>query len=111
MKKILQSRQVRKVGKVIGSLLLIYMLVYSALSAFGSYQPGAVDLRGVMWYEWAPAGFYDAKHAWPMSAYAVKHPSEKTGGWSPLMLWTFIPLWCLDNQFVHKGPPPEKQAV
>jgi hypothetical protein len=104
VKKILQSRLLRRVGKFTGSLLVIYMLVYSVLSVFGSYQPAAYDLRGVMWYEWAPAGFYDAKHAWPMSAYAVKHPDEKTGGWSQFMFLTFMPLYYLDNHFIHKGP-------
>jgi len=84
MKNILQARLVRTIGKVVGSLLLIYILVYSVLSVFGSYQPEAVDVRGVMAYWWAPVGFYDAKHAWPGSSYAVKHPSEKTGGWRPL---------------------------
>jgi hypothetical protein len=106
VKKILQSKLVRRAGKVIASLFLVYVLTYSVLSAFGSYQPSEVDVWGVTRYWWAPLGFYDAKHAWPHSSYAVRHPSEKTGGWSNFMCWTFAPLFLFDIEFIHKGPPP-----
>jgi hypothetical protein len=107
-KAIFQIRLSPKAGKVVGGVLLTYVLVYSVLSAFGGYQPVAFDLRGggVMAYGWAPVGFYDAKYAWAGSSYAQEHPSEKSGGWRPFMFWAFFPLFYLDNQFIHQGPPP-----
>ena len=105
-KAIFQLRLGPRTSKVVGGVLLIYVLIYSVLSAFGSYQPKDVDVRGVMSYWWAPVGFNDAKHAWAGSSYAIRHLSEKTGGWRPIMFWTFLPLFYLDNQFIHSGPPP-----
>jgi hypothetical protein len=104
MKKILQSNPMRKLVKAVSGLALVYVLVYLILSTFGCYRPDAWDLNGPMHYSWAPAGFYDAKHAWPGSVYAVRHPNEKTGGWSAFMSWAFLPLFYLDNQFIHKEP-------
>jgi hypothetical protein len=105
VKKILQSKGVRRCGKIFGGLLLVYFLLYSMFSIFGRYQPIAVDVNRVMEYAWAPVGFYDPNHAWEGSSYAVHHPTEKTGGWHDSMLITFFPLWVLDNKFIHKGPP------
>jgi hypothetical protein len=104
MKKLLKSKVVRRCGKVAGVLLLAYILAYSALSVFGRYQPMTVDVNGVMGYAWAPVGFYDPGHAWPHSTYAVRHPTEKTGGWHDFMMWAFLPLWTFDNELVHRGP-------
>jgi hypothetical protein len=104
MKKILQSSGVRRCGKIFIGLVLVYVLLYTGLSIFGRYQPIAVDVNGVMDYAWAPLGFYDPDHAWEGSSYAVHHPIEKTGGWHRSMMLTFVPLWLLDCQFIHKGP-------
>jgi len=92
------------VGKILGGLILVYALIYSGLSIFGRYQPMSVGTFGVKEFAWAPFGFYDTDHAWEGSSYAVHHPTEKTGGWQRIMMWTFVPLWSLDCEFIHKEP-------
>ncbi len=104
MKKILQLKGVRRCGKILGGLVLIYVLVYSALSIFGCYQPLSVGTFEVKEFAWAPFGFYDPDHAWKGSSYAVHHPTEKTGGWHGTLTWAFLPLWTLDCGFIHTGP-------
>ncbi|MGH7992202.1 MAG: hypothetical protein ACREDQ_01690 [Limisphaerales bacterium] len=104
MKKILQPKSVRRWGKIFGGLALIYVLLYSSLSIFGRYQPISVGTFGVEEFAWAPFGFYDPDHAWDGSSYAIHHPTEKTGGWHKIIMWTFVPMWVLDCQFIHKGP-------
>jgi len=105
MKKILQSKVVRRYSKIFGGLMLVYILLYSGLSIFGRYQPFTVGTFGVERYEWAPFGFYDPDDPWEGSSYAVHHPAEKPGGWRTYMMLAFFPLWGLDNNFIHKGPP------
>jgi len=98
---------------ILGFVILAYVLVYSILSLCGKYQPISVGAAGVKDYAWAPSGFYDPNHAWPGSAYAVRHPTEKTGGWSRAMMLVFFPLWYLDARYIHsesrmlpKSPEP-----
>jgi hypothetical protein len=93
-----------KVLRVIIALLMLYVLSYAILSLCGRYQPMIVGAAGVKQYAWAPFGFYDAKHHWPRSSYAVQHPAEKTGGWRVYMMMSFGPLWWLDFHYIHSGP-------
>ena len=86
---------------ILGFVFLAYGLIYSVLSLCGKYQPISVGAAGVKDYAWAPLGFYDADHAWPRSAYAVRHPTEKTGGWSTAMMLMFYPLWYSDARYIH----------
>ena len=104
MKKLLQPKGLRRIVKIVGGLVLVYVLLYTGLSICGRYQPIAVGISHVEKYAWAPYGFYDQDHAWEGSSYAVHHPTEKTGGWYRPIMWTFVPLWILDNQFIHTGP-------
>jgi hypothetical protein len=96
-------------SKIVGGIFAAYVL----LSLNGGYQPSCVGASGVKWYEWAPFGFYDPDHAWEGSSYAVHHPTEKTGGWNRTMMWTFLPLYYVDDQFIHKmsydGKTPAKE--
>jgi hypothetical protein len=92
--------------KITGGLTTVYILIYSTLTLNGSYQPAAYDLRGVMWYEWSPLGFYDSNHPWPNSFAAEHAKDKKTGGWNKFMMGTFFPLWILDKKCVHNNPPP-----
>lgn len=96
----------RKFVKIVSGLIAVYFLIYLVLTLNGSYQPAAYDLRGVMWNEWAPLGFYDSKHPWPNS-FAANHSKDKTtGGWNDFMLYSFLPLWILDTNFIHSHAPP-----
>ena len=100
MKTFFQSRLVRRGWIIVGGLVFIYVLVYSGLSMAGCYQPIAVGIGHVETYAWAPLGFYDPDHAWRGSVYAVRHPTETTGGWGRLM-FIFHPLWLIDARYVH----------
>ena len=104
VKKILKWNGVRRCLKIFCGLVVVYVLAYSGFSVFGRYQPIAVGTFGVEEFAWAPFGFYDPDHAWEGSSYAAHHPTEKTGGWHRAMMWTFVPLWMLDCQFIHKRP-------
>ena len=91
----------KRIFSILGFVILAYVLVYSVLSLCGKYQPISVGAAGVKDYAWAPSGFYDPDHAWSGSAYAVRHPTEKTGGWSRAMMLVFFPLWYLDARYIH----------
>jgi hypothetical protein len=97
-------------SKIVGVIFAIYILIYMVLSLNGSYQPDSYDLRGPMSYARAPCGFYDPNHAWKGSSYAVHHPTEKTGGWSTSMEISFLPLYCLDCEFIHKWNPDKTSS-
>jgi hypothetical protein len=101
MKKLFHSQLVRGCGITVSALVLVYVLLYSGLSIAGRYQPISVGIDQVKGYAWAPFGFYDPDHAWRGSGYAVRHPSEKTGGWSRFMVRTFYPLWLIDARYIH----------
>jgi hypothetical protein len=75
----------RRFGTIVCGLAIVYVLVYSALSAFGRYEPEIVDLRGVRLYAWSPLGFYDSTD----------------GRWSTSMEVTFLPLWVFDARLIH----------
>ncbi|GEM_PF-3045861 len=92
----------QKFGLVFLIFVAVYVLIYAILSINGRYQPAAVNLRGIMWSSWAPAGFYDAEHPWPGSVEARKSPNQKTGGWRASMIYAFLPLWEIDVHFIHK---------
>jgi hypothetical protein len=95
-------KRFQKLPLFICGLIIVYVLLYSTLSLNGRYEPMAVDLRGIMWSSWAPAEFYDPDHPWPNSVVARKSKDKKTGGWSPLMIYAFLPLWQIDIHFIHK---------
>ena len=82
--------------KVLCILLVAYVGVYVILSMNGSYEPDAFSLRGVIDYEWAPRGFY-AEHIQQNA-----NGSRDHGGWKRIMLRTFLPLWYIDVNFIHK---------
>jgi hypothetical protein len=69
--------------------LAIYVLTYSILSLGGRYEPSIVGTFGVEQYWWAPVGFYNNKH-----------PAGNLG-WNNAMCYAFLPLWWLDNSYVH----------
>ena len=84
----------RKFAKFFSALLAVYILIYAALSIFGSYQPTMVGTFGVEQYQWAPLGFYNSNHP----------AHSKNMGWSSFMCYTFLPLWIVDVYFIHKNP-------
>src|ERR1017187_5633412 len=100
MSTFFQSNILRRCWITIGVFGLVYVFVYLGLSMAGRYQPISVGIDHVEVYAWAPFGFYDPDHAWRGSVYAVRHPTEKTGGWGRLM-FIFQPLWLIDARYVH----------
>jgi len=86
---------------VITAIFLIYFFSYVVLSVSGQYQPIAVGIDHVELYAWAPFGFYDPDHAWRGSVYAIRHPTEKTGGWKYFPGRMYEPLWKFDCRFIH----------
>jgi hypothetical protein len=81
----------------IASLLLVYVLVYVLLSAFGEYRP--MTEAGLSHWEiypmWAPLGAFDSHPP-------AGSPDAKRGGaWRPWFVNTYFWLWGVDNRFVH----------
>lgn len=72
----------------IGMLPVAYVLTYLALSWRGAYEPAAIGIDAVKWYEWAPAGFIVRE--WPGSI----RPR-------PLLFVVFLPLHRLDCAYWH----------
>lgn len=93
-------KRVHRFGKVVCGVVILYVLIYSVLSAFGRYEPSVVSLNGVI-YAWAPLRFYDSDHPLPRSAAARRSPTQKTGGWNTFMMVTFLPLWQIDFRLIH----------
>jgi hypothetical protein len=80
------SKVIAPAGKV---LLSLYLLSYAMLSWRGAYAPAAWDLRGVMWYGWAPAGCYSAS----------------SGKWTGLQ-YLYLPLLLVDHWYWHTHSHP-----
>jgi hypothetical protein len=80
----------RKLALLLSGLLAAYFVTYSILSLGGHYEPSAVGTFGVERYWWAPIGFYNAKHQ-----------ASNNLGWNKVMCYTFLPLWCFDNSYLH----------
>lgn len=49
----------RKIRYAAAIVLVPYVLSYVILSVFGRYEPVAIGLAGVKWYNWSPKGFTD----------------------------------------------------
>jgi hypothetical protein len=84
-----QIRRSHKLALLSSGVLGIYILTYSILSLGGDYEPSMVGTFGVEQYLWAPIGFYNHKH------------QAGNLGWNNAMCYTFLPLWWLDNSYVH----------
>jgi hypothetical protein len=86
----------KRVAKVLGVLLGLYVVSYALLSPFGAYAPSLWGLgqQGMRpkWYTWAPPGFYDST----------------TGEWihTPLRI-LYAPLSFADDRFWHTHYHPE----
>jgi hypothetical protein len=95
----ISSRLARSLAMFAGGLVVFYVLSYSVLSFCGSYRPMIFISAGVEEYSyWAPVGFYDAEHT-PSGSIATK----RNGTWRrSFMTLAFLPLWSLDNSYVHK---------
>ena|ERR1043165_4870639 len=87
---------------VLVSIVMLYVLVYTVLSANGQYQPEIVGVSDVKTYGWAPLGFYDANHPWKNSVAAQKSKATVYGGWNRFMVIIFYPLFYLDHTWLHK---------
>lgn len=60
-----------------------YILSYLVLSLQGRYEPSAIGLNGVKWYQWAPSGFVTDFR------------------WNRSMSTGFLPLHFLDTKLWH----------
>jgi hypothetical protein len=86
----------RKHWKILGAFLLgAYILAYSPFSLKGSCQVWACDVDRIWEYRWAPYGFFPTPY---------KPASYK----NKILSVTFLPLWVLDQKFVHNNPPSPK---
>jgi hypothetical protein len=83
----------RKMILLLAVLLTAYVATYSLLSVRGRYEPHAVGVFGIEAYWWAPVGFYNINH----------RPKEKNLGWNASMCYAFLPLWWLDNTYIHNN--------
>jgi hypothetical protein len=82
----------QKFLKIVCGILICYVLIYLILSSSGSYQVVDSDLNHAS-FGWIPCGFYPPKHQNP--------------NWlNKILFLTFLPLWDLDEKFIHKNPPP-----
>jgi len=97
------TRKLLWVGKIVGGLAALYILVYALLSLCGHYE---VESEGGLghWNEfsvWAPLGFYDPNHSPPGSAAAQR--GIIIGTWRRAVVLPFLPLWVVDTHLIHKG--------
>jgi hypothetical protein len=83
----------RKHWKPFSALLIgAYVLAYSPFSLNGSYQVWACDNHRIWEYRWAPYGFFPT-------------PYKKVSYTNKILGITFLPLWILDQKFIHNNPP------
>ena len=81
-----RSRKLYVVTAVVTALILtlsLYAGSYVRRSSRGRYEPAAIGLNGVKWYEWAPEGF--------VTDYR----------WDASMKRIYWPLWHLDRRIWH----------
>jgi hypothetical protein len=97
-------------GKVVGGLVILYVLFYVLLSLCGQYQPmseGGPGRRHV-YSSWAPFGFYDPHHS-PAGSAAAKQEMI-VGTWRISLIQIFYPLWIADVSYVHKNKQQHPSA-
>ena len=92
--------------KIVGVVIVSYLLVYCILSATGDYRPMGVYsfyaghmTETELW--WAPSGFYDPTTSPPNSLAA--HKGIIIGRWRGGAIRVFYPLWRLDMYTFHKS--------
>jgi hypothetical protein len=73
----------RKLVRIFGALVALYVGVYVVLSVTGRYEPIEWGLRGPKSYQWAPRGFVHEMR------------------WNTAMIAAFLPCWELDRFFWH----------
>ena len=90
-------------AKLVGGLVVAYLLIYLLLSLCGQYRPMSEGGLG-HWTEysvWAPVGFYDPHHSPPGSVAAKR--GIIIGTWRyTMVVQIFWPLWLADTAHIHK---------
>jgi hypothetical protein len=104
------SRKLWRFGKVVGGLVIFYVLLYLLLSLCGQYRPMSEGGLGRMrvYSSWAPFGFYDPNHSPPGSVAAER--GMIIGTWRVSLIQVFYPLWIADILYVHKNLPSPPSA-
>jgi hypothetical protein len=78
-------RSLRGFAIVLAVLLTLYVGSYLMRSARGRYEPAAIGLSGIKWYEWAPQGFVRANFQYDFRYHRI-----------------YYPLWRLDRRLWHR---------
>jgi len=73
----------RRMKITLAVFFVAYFFIYLVLSLRGRYEPGAIGLNGVKWYEWVPRGFVTDFR------------------WSVPINVVFYPLYFLDQKYWH----------
>jgi hypothetical protein len=94
MRNLIRKRWI--VASITG-VILVYVLVYILLSAFGQYRP--MTVAGLSHWEiypvWAPVGAFDSHP--PEGSQDAKRASIWRGWFFHAYSW----LWGIDNRFIH----------